>query len=339
MERIGGNVVAVPLTIVNGVYTSTTTTSPANVYVTPNYQSYCPEMAKFLSQVSGWSYSDKDTFKNKLSYIALNEHTILTEASYYETRVKNDALFVHATAQLILSKDKTIAVISFRGTELFNPLNWLTDASTKMVQFFNIKVHLGFKRNLEAVWFGSEGIFSKMVEQERQENLEAIYITGHSLGGAMAVLAGLCLHEQHALLTKELQEKSLWNKVRGIYTYGQPMVVYDKDQNILHCRIGDRVFRHIYYNDIIPHLPPLSVGTFDHVGDEYKYHPNDGWKRRTDIFLNIFKKRATQVASAILVLPALGYDIFWDNVQWKLSFTKSPWSIADHNPGNYMDNW
>jgi Lipase (class 3) len=344
MERIGGTLVEQPLRLFNDAYDIGAALAGFQEVIDeghqqqpqdlPLHQCYSPEIAALLSQVSGWSYSNISTFRNKLSCLTLRNQTLLAQAYYYEFNVRNEALLVHSTGQLIMTHDRTIAIVSFRGTELTNPLNWFTDAATKKLPFFendignNCKVHLGFKRNMEAVWYGSEGIVRKLIENEN--SLVAIYLTGHSLGGAMAVLAGLALQQEQIVL---------WNKVRGIFTFGQPMVVDDWDRNVLEARIGMRLFRHIYFNDVIPHLPPLSVGGFDHVGYEYRFHPNHGWRLRTNSILNIGKKRATQIISVLFVIPALGYDLVWDNIQFVLPFTKSPWSLADHNPGCYMDNW
>ena len=384
MERIGGIQVTNPMAMVNATYRKSWLGLTGSSFVSDDnddeqeeedsskhyYYEYCSEIAAFLSQVSGWSYSNRRTFMNKLSWLTLhnnnnnnNSHeTILARAHFYPfMNIKNEALFVDATAQFILTHDRTMAIVSFRGTEITNPWNWFIDATTKKVPLFhydnhnnnnnsnnnhrniNCRVHLGFKRNFEAVWYGSEGILHKLLEHE--EAIKIVYITGHSLGGAMAVLAGLSLYSQHS---SSSSSSSLWNKVRGIYTYGQPMVVDSNDRDVLEEHIGDRLFRHIYYNDLVPHLPPLSVGPFDHIGKEYRYNPDSkhGWELRHPPLLHVGKDRATQVVLALPTLPFLGYDIIFDNIDLKVPFTpisfikpKSPWSMADHNPGNYMEHW
>ena len=359
VEEIGGKKVRDPFQIINTTYQALVPDSlvgdafleesdEVDAQENSIYYKYCSAIAEFLSQVSGWSYSNLPTFQNKLSWITVNNNdkAILAGAHFYPLlNVRNEALFVDATAQFLLTHDKKIAIVSFRGTEITNPWNWFIDATTKKVPFFpssyqtvqgkNCKVHLGFKRNFEAVWFGSEGILRKLRHHEQE--IQAVLIAGHSLGGAMAVLAGLSLQEQYP---------SLWKKVRGIYTYGQPMVVDSDDQEVLQKRIGKRLFRHIFYNDLVPHLPPLSVGPYDHVGDEYRYYPDTGWHLRTPPLLNIGKDRATQVLFALPTLPFLVYDVIFDNIDSRLPFTpiqlikpKSLWSLADHNPGNYMENW
>ena len=365
MKLIGGTKVTNPIAIVDATYReSSTETDVDNNLIAPgggdtvdgnvgisnviNYQEYCRDIAAFLSQVSGWSYSDIATIQNKLSWITVRDETVLAGAHFYPIHVQNEALFVDATAQFIITHDDAIAIVSFRGTEITNPWNWFIDATTKKVPFFsdsrkhvhenNCKVHLGFKRNFEALWYGGEGILSKLLLYEPK--IEAVYLTGHSLGGAMAVLAGLSLQEH---------QSSIWSKVRGIYTYGQPMVVDNADRDRLEERIGDRLFRHIYYNDVVPHFPPLSVGPYDHVGREFRFHPhgnNAKWHPRTPPLWNIGKDRATQVLTALPTLPFLGFDLIFDNIDLKIPFTnvalmkpKSPWSLADHNPGNYMEFW
>lgn len=341
MERIGGTLVDAPLHWLDATYETVEETLEAGLQADgdeePRHRQYSREIAELLSQVSGWSYSNVETFQNQLSWLPLRGRTLLAEAYYYEFHTKNEALLVDATAQLILTHDRTTAIVSVRGTQLTNPWNYLSDMSTKKVLLFsddntstNCRVHFGFKRNFQAVWYGAQGVLRLL--QGHPPKLQAIYVTGHSLGGAMALLAGIAL---------EQEAPELWLLVRGIFTYGQPMVLDDRDRDAIQQRIGRRVFRHIYRNDVVPHLPPLSVGGYDHVGSEYRYY-HGGWGARSDHsnpLVHFGKDRATQILSALLVLPALGYDLLWDNLEFVLPFSKSPWSLADHNPGCYMDNW
>jgi hypothetical protein len=241
-------------------------------------QAYSRAIAELLSKVAGWSYSDLETFKKQLASFELpGGGTVLAGGEFTEIQVNNEAMFVAATAQIIVTADGLTAIVSFRGTELTNISDWLTDASTRKVILFvnglparpQIRVHQGFKRNFQAVWYGFQGVLEVLTSRS---TLQAIYITGHSLGAAMSLLAGLALQHEN----NEPNNEDIWGKVRGIYTYGQPMVVADRDKNECQTRIGARLFRHIYFNDLVPHLPPLSVGAFDHAGVEYKYHPRNG---------------------------------------------------------------
>merc|ERR1719512_570562 len=77
------------------------------------------------------------------------------------------------------------------------------------------------------------------------DELEAIYFTGHSLGAAMAFLAGLYI----SYVAHETEDDSMWKKVRGIYNYGQPMAIDPKSADFCDSLIGDRLFRMVYYND------------------------------------------------------------------------------------------
>jgi len=63
----------------------------------------------------------------------------------------------------------------------------------------------------------------------------------------MAFLAGLAMEQDTSM-------KELWGKLKGIYTYGQPMVISSNMKCVQEChnRIGDILFRHVYQNDIVP---------------------------------------------------------------------------------------
>lgn len=169
---------------------------------------YNKEAATYLSTVTGWSYSDKKTFKNKLAEIPG-----LGDGKYVEISVRNEAMLVIATAQIIITADNRSMIICFRGTELTNIVNWLVDAECELVELpgkgnKDIQVHKGFLRNFQEVWNGHKGVrwyLGRALRQQdddsfeflgknssqvetQQEELKNIFVCGHSLGRFLLVL-------------------------------------------------------------------------------------------------------------------------------------------------------
>ena len=100
--------------------------------------------------------------------------------------------------------------------------------------------------------------------------LEALYVTGHSLGGAMAALFALtvCANNAH---------RPLADRLRAVYTFGQPMAVAAPLPQATH-EAEQKLFRHVIPRDPIPALPPAQWGPFLHFGQEYRY-VNGEWQR------------------------------------------------------------
>ena len=84
------------------------------------------------------------------------------------------------------------------------------------------------------------------------QNLKAKYrtarliVTGHSLGGALAILC-----------TADL--KNLFGNVDLTYTFGQPRVGNDAFASWFQA-VHPNVYRLIDYADVVPHLPPSNLG-------------------------------------------------------------------------------
>jgi hypothetical protein len=128
--------------------------------------------------------------------------------------------------------------ISYRGTEPSMVANWLSDVEYNQTALkdFPGKVHGGFGR-----------AFS-LVRDQTTKAINALpgarlYLTGHSLGGALAVIAAAHFRQ----------------KVTAVYTYGQPRVGDQVFSDAFDRALGDRTFRYVNNYDIVPHLPPEKL--------------------------------------------------------------------------------
>jgi hypothetical protein len=208
---------------------------------------YDPEVAYLLSVISTWCYSDKKTLKNVLK----REHIAGRKPDLFKSfTVENPALPVDANGFLISYKASggtPLNVLCFRGTEPNNLVDVLTDALVEKHVWDRQTdewVHRGFFLSLDVLW--------PEIAHTLGELGGALYITGHSLGGAIAVLAA------RRLLDAEVPGPSL----RGVYTFGQPMV-----GNARFAASCDAMplYRHVYGRDLVPHLPPTGIGAGEYV--------------------------------------------------------------------------
>ena len=149
------------------------------------------------------------------------------------------------TQGFIARKDDAV-IIAFRGTEPTNAADWLSDVSyhqQRLLPSVPGFVHGGFARAIEE-------IMQQMldtVEELSGDGEPPLYVTGHSLGGALAVLAAAVL---------ELQVS---RNVAAVYTYGQPRVGDPLFSSTFDQRLGTVTFRYVNDLDVVPHLPPVQL--------------------------------------------------------------------------------
>lgn len=327
-------------------------------------------LAYILGGASAWAYSDLDTFARRMhcNYRIADEFVAVTTT--------NPALLVDNTVYVAQSRDRRLAILCFRGTELRNFTTWMTSASAHADQFLSTgRVHGGFLRATLVLWSAvrallysaqkrysicDEGIrlsagYRDVIHEALQcgrasesppggrspgfpghllpapspgdpDSLEALYITGHSLGGAMAVIAAALIHVYPEL-------EYLRRKLRGVYTFGQPMVGDDDFAHSFGTQFGNKLFRHVYRNDIVPALPPRTTGHFAQFGEEYG-SSEEGWVRRS----KPARQARTFVGSTMIGLIAL----MTRELQgipfpgWARLSTMLPFSWSDHEPINYL---
>jgi hypothetical protein len=241
--------------------------------------------------------------------------------------VRNTGLFLDAHAFVSADFHSRIAVLSFRGTEVGtgNNLDLLADMAVAPVAFnesLHWRVHGGFYNNLHSVWLR---IVSKL--EELLPKVDYIFFTGHSLGGALAVLAAAEIYLNQN--DREPQSyAALREKFCGLYTYGQPMVGNERFADECEKRFGHLTFRHIYHKDLIPVLPPKTSGNFCHFGQEFHVSEENTWAL-TDI-------ESSQVSTLLFSLPLAGIALLAKHFPWSKR-VPLPHSLGDHLPYYYLD--
>jgi hypothetical protein len=313
--------------------------------------------------LSAWAYSDASTLSSIMVRMGLEKNRCR------QIVVANDTMFVRSTAYLIQSACGRVAFLTYRGTEPFELATWATDADVKPVAVKpdpngKAAVHGGFYRNQRATWFdvvaglqrasagdsilarsGAGAITQPQCERgtpdpgEKIAPLEAFYVTGHSLGGAMAVLAAYRMQADGAY-------SAFKPYLKALYTFGQPMV--GNPEFAEQCRqlefFASKYVRCVYQRDVVPHLPPSLAGPHEHFGALLSSETATGsslvrWAPSGE--------RTEQVRSFTAILAA-ATDVAIEQVPlWRdvaslarkvpiLRDSDLLYSLYDHSPTNYV---
>jgi Lipase (class 3) len=288
-------------------------------------------VAHVLATCAGYAYAQSDVVAMIMARMGLRENRCRMIAETV------DAMFICSTAFLVQSNDGRVVILAYRGTEPTYLINWLTDADVYPDRIDipvhgdeqGVEVHGGFYRNVRATRYEVIAALQRALNGEwvvgrggpAPHRLEALYITGHSLGAAMAALMGLMLvtDDAYAPIARTL---------RAVYTFGQPMIggpslatVCDADDFL-----GRNVVRYVYRRDVIPHLPPRECGRFKHFGPEYRYLQRAPWvpaDRPCEQMTNLIGLVEAPLAFVAKQLPWLRHVPF-------------QYSLDDHGPQHYV---
>ncbi|WP_162181236.1 lipase family protein [Rhodococcus wratislaviensis] len=301
------------------------------------------EVRHVLATCAGYAYGDERVLATMMTRLGL------PKSRCYMLQVVVDAMFIVSTAYIVQSQDGRVVMLCYRGTQPVNVVNWLTDLDADPAQVeYDLgddhdersRVHAGFYRNTRATRFAVIDVLQRALEgwsiaegsEERIHPIEALYITGHSLGGAMAILMTVMLHAQR-------RYRDIASVYRATYTFGQPMIgtpEFARACEKLRLGSGDgllqeRIFRYVYGADVVPQLPPRESGRFQHFGVEYRCPrrrgglPNQAWSRA--------HRHTSQTTGIGLLLG--GVTMLTRQIAL---FRNLPWQqeIADHGPHNYI---
>lgn len=148
--------------------------------------------------------------------------------------------FVEADeTQCFVATSADAVLVSFRGTTSLG--DWLANLNVLTTTRPYGTVHRGFLGAFQVVE-------QKLIALLDQFPGRRLLLTGHSLGGALALI---CAAEWH----------SKYN-ISWVHTFGQPAVGMKDFQGFLETTFGDNYYRFVNNNDIVPMVPPF----FDHAG-------------------------------------------------------------------------
>lgn len=135
-------------------------------------------------------------------------------------------------------------VLAFRGTD--EPVDWLRNLRLAPSRWWGIyprSVHKGFASALSMVWSQS---VAKVLERAHDK---PVIFAGHSLGGALALLAASRFEE---------------GTVKWIHTFGQPLTGTPPFCKLLAGCFEGKYVRWVNHDDVVARVPPEPL--YAHMG-------------------------------------------------------------------------
>ena len=179
--------------------------------------------------------ASREKLENEFGKLGLKNFTPLV---WKET---GTAGFVAASSDII--------VVVFRGTE--DDLDWQTNLRIEFVELQGgTKVHTGFFQ----AYFPIQKALFEAVEKLIKDKERPVYLTGHSLGGALAAMATaeLANHEQ----------PKVRDAIAACYTFGAPRI----GDGSFDMYVKPPLYRVLNGYDPVPFVPFLFLG-YRNVGD------------------------------------------------------------------------
>jgi hypothetical protein len=292
-----------------------------------------------LATCCGYAYGDKDVVAMMLARMGLERINLA------EITMSVDAMLLRSTAYIVQSEDGRVVILCYRGTPPLDLISWALDTEIEPEQVdigragdpLRGDVHGGFYRNVRATRSDVVKVLLRTLDGRPivtgargvAKPLEALYITGHSLGGAMALLMAMMLRKTQP----GTDYGRIADKLSAVYTFGQPMVASRQLADDLQqdSFFRGKLVRYIYNKDVIPQLPPL--GDYAHFGQEHQYDVDIGcWHGNDRLTGQLTDRQAwLDVASTLTSLwrPAHAAALF----EGRVGITER---VHDHYPQRYV---
>ncbi|KAI3991117.1 hypothetical protein MKX01_022338 [Papaver californicum] len=203
------------------------------------YHGALSAMASKLAYEYEWLVKDSVTNKWKMEFLGFSD---------FGNDFKDEA-----GTQAFMFQDRKddpeLVVVVFRGTELFDAEAWSIHGG--FMKALGLQKGLGWPHDLnqsenDKRMFVYYTLREKLTDILRKNEKAKVVVTGHSLGGALAIVFPIVL--------AFLKEDWLLKRIEGVYTFGQPRIGDEKTGEFVkeQFRInGVKYFRYVYCNDIV----------------------------------------------------------------------------------------
>lgn len=223
-------------------------------------------------------------------------------------------------------------VVVYRGTIERNLRDWIDDlwawrATTHFEGCVGCLVHSGFMSTYQA---SRVAMLAALDSLQQSHPGARLFVTGHSLGAALASLAAADL-------------RTLNHRVDAVYTMGEPRV-----GNVAYAKwygrtFRGRAFRVVHAADVVPHLPPQLYGVFRHAPTEVWYPPTGGTLTSTSTSTSTLAaktaatgpiRRSSERGAVATATPSNGTRVVCDGTGEDPSCSDSlppqTWNVEDH---------
>lgn len=213
-------------------------------------------------------------------------------------------------------------VVAFRGSQsptsldgvkdwlLTNARNFLVIPEGRIGTDFaaagvGARFHRGFMEALEEIW----PPLYKCVEAKMENKERPLWVTGHSLGGALALLSAWRFHQNFI-------------PVHQVCTFGAPMIGNEATAKAFAREFPGQIYRYVDAGDLVPRLPMMSLlnNQYNHCLTEIVVG-NSKFDAAAKVIESV-ASRATEGA-----LNAKMFDLIWGEVRS---------GMPSHLMGNYL---
>ena len=150
------------------------------------------------------------------------------------------------SSQAALVEHEDYLCLAFRGTDEI--ADWLDNINAFATPQLFGEFHRGFWQAVEDIWQPLWGAYLEASAAKPRP----LFLTGHSLGGAMATIAAARLIHLDLPFT-------------SVYTFGQPRAMTRETARIFNQECQGRFFRFHNNNDLVTRVPARLMG-YSHVG-------------------------------------------------------------------------
>jgi hypothetical protein len=213
---------------------------------------------------------------------------------------------VGGTQAYVASGDGFV-IVAFRGTQPGSLHDIVDDAVVALVPWSHGTVHLGFRAALDRAWTRLMAVVEPLTASR------SVWMTGHSLGAALATLAA-----------------DRFPTTAGVCTMGSPRVGDRAFGAAFDARFGERATRYVNDADIVTHVPTPFPLPYSHVGSLRQITPDGRVTVRTALFPHFVPEIFGDVRHLAEISDALRNGVL----------LTPPDFVLDHMPRGYaIDIW